>query len=155
MRTGTPTSGQTIFRGLVFPLAVLGLSGCGLSGPKLVPVQGKVTLTDGTPIAYGHVILHPDVSKGNTSKEICQGTIQDGSYTIMTGARKGAPVGAYKVSIEAAKDVNPDNPYFTEWLADEKYLDPNRSNLTMEVVEDPGPSRYDFKLNPHPPQQKK
>jgi hypothetical protein len=83
-----------------------------------------------------------------------QGTIRDGTYTIMTGARNGAPVGAYKVSIEAAKEVNPNNPYFTEWLADERYVDPNRSKLTVEVVENAEPGRYDFKLNPHPPQKK-
>jgi hypothetical protein len=155
MRSGNASIGRIVPLALVLGLATLAWSGCGPAGLKLVPVEGKVTLTDGTPIAYGHVILHPDTSKGNASKEICQGTIQAGSYTIQTGARKGAPLGAYKVSIEAAKEVNPSNPYFTEWLADEKYIDPNRSNLTMEVVEKPEPNRYDFKLNPHPPQKKK
>jgi len=127
--------------------------GCGEDGPKLVPVEGKVTLKDGTPIAYGHVILHPDTAKGNTSKEMCQGTIQSGVYTIHTGARAGAPVGAYLVSIEAAKDVDPNNPYFTEWLADEKYINPNTSKLTLDVVERPEPGRYNFQLDPHPPQK--
>jgi hypothetical protein len=155
MPRGTTKNGRAPLWRLVGILTVLGLSSCGPSSPKLVPVQGTVTLTDRTPIAYGHVILHPDPGKGNTSKEICQGTIQDGSYSIMTGARKGAPVGAYKVGIEAAKEVNPNNPYFTEWLADEKYVDPNRSGLTMEVVENPDPGRYDFKLNPHAPQKNK
>jgi hypothetical protein len=148
------TTRRAVTAGLVFSLAAIGLSGCGKSGPKLVPVAGTVTLVDGTRIAYGHVILHPDTSRGNTSQEVSQGTIRDGSYTIMTGARPGAPVGAYKVSIEAAKEVNPNNPYFTEWLADERYVDPNRSNLTMDVVENPEPGRYDFKLKPHPPQKK-
>jgi hypothetical protein len=120
----------------------------------LFPVQGKVTLTDGTPVAYGHVILHPDKGKGNTSQEVCQGTIQNGSYTISTGARAGAPPGAYTVSIEAAKEVDANNPYFTEWLADEKYIDPTRSNLSLEVVQKPEPAKYDFKLDPHPQQQK-
>lgn len=133
----------------------LSLSGCGSSGPKLSPVEGKVTLMDGTAISYGHVILHADTSKGNTTKEVSQGTIKDGKYTIMTGARKGAPLGAYKVSIEAAKEVDEKNPYFTEWLADEKYVDPTRSGLTMEVVEKPDAGRYDFKLSPHPQAKKK
>jgi hypothetical protein len=155
MRSAKAMTRRTITVGLVFSLAALGFSGCGPSGPKLVPVQGTVTLTDGTPVAYGHIILHPDASRGNASKEVCQGTIQDGSYTVLTGARKGAPVGAYRVSIEAAKEVDPNNPYFTEWLADERYVDPDRSNLTLEVVENPEPGRYDFKLNPHPPQKKK
>lgn len=133
-------------------LAAIGLAGCGESGPKLAPVEGKVTLTDGTPVVYGHVILHPDLSRGNTSLEMSQGTIREGVYTIMTGARDGAPTGKYKVSIEAAKEVDPNNPYFTEWLADEKYVNPDRSGLTMEVVDEAEPGRYDFKLNPHPPQ---
>lgn len=155
MRSGNARTGRAITWSLVVSLAALGLSGCGTSGPKLFPVQGKVTLTTGTPVGYGHVILLPDAGRGNTSKEGSQGTIRDGSYTIMTGARQGAPLGAYRVSIEAAKETNPDNPYFTEWLADEKYVDPSRSNLTLEVVNNPEPGRYDFKLNPHPPKQKK
>ncbi len=140
--------------GLMVCLAAAGLGGCGPSGPKLYPVQGQVTLTDGKPIAYGHVILHPDAGKGNTSQEVCQGTIRDGSYVIMTGARQGAPAGAYKVTIEAAKEVNENNPYFTDWLADEKYVDKNRSGLTLDVVPGPEPGRYDFKLDPHRPQKK-
>ena len=134
-------------------LAVIGLVGCGPSGPKIFPVQGRVTLTDGTPILFGHVILQPDKAQGNQSMEVCQGTIQNGSYTIMTGARPGAPLGAYTVAIEAAKEVDANNPYFTEWLADEKYIDPTRSKLTLVVVEKPEPGRYDFKLDPHPPQK--
>jgi len=154
MANGKAVCGWAVSWGLVLSLAMVGPGGCGPTGPKLVPVSGKVTSTDGTPIAYGHVILHPDVSKGNNSKEVCQGTIRDGNYSIMTGPRNGAPPGMYRVSIEAAKEVNPNNPYFTEWLADEKYIDPNRSNLTMEVGDKPQPHSYDFKLNPHQPQKK-
>lgn len=152
MRSRNVTRAPTVAWPVVFSLAVIGLAGCGESGPKLAPVQGQVTLINGTPIEYGHVILRPDLSQGNTSLEISQGTIQKGSYTIRTGAREGAPTGKYKVSIEAAKEVDPNNPYFTEWLADEKYVNPDRSGLTMEVVDEAEPGRYDFKLNPHPPQ---
>jgi len=151
MDRGIVKSGCLIALGLC--LTAISLVGCGPTGPQVFPVQGKVTLTDGTPIAYGHVILNPDKAKGNLSLEVCQGTIQNGSYIIMTGARPGAPLGAYTVAIEAAKDVDPKNPYFTEWLADEKYIDPTRSKLTLEVVKNPEPGRYDFKLDPHPPQK--
>ncbi len=154
MYRGIARGGRNVLFGFVLGLAALGMSSCGPSGPKLVPVQGKVNLTDGTLITYGHVVLYPDTSKGNNSKDISQGTIRDGSYSIQTGAKQGAPLGAYKVGIEAAKEVDPNNPYFTEWLADEKYVDPNRSGLTMEVVENPEPNRYDFKLTPHAPQKK-
>src|SRR5205823_13477744 len=72
--------GRPTLFGLACFMAAIGLSSCGPSGPKVVPVQGKVTLTDGTPISYGHVIIHADESKGNTSKEVSQGTITDGTY---------------------------------------------------------------------------
>jgi hypothetical protein len=136
-------------------LAAAGLAGCGPGLTKLVPVEGRATLKDGTPIKHGYVVLYPDAGKGNQSREQCHGQIENGTFKIMTGAREGAPPGWYKVGIEAAKDVDPNNPYFTEWLADEKYVDPARSGLTMEVVENPDPNRYEFKLDPHPPQKKK
>lgn len=136
----------------IFLLPAIGLAGCGEKGPHLAPVQGKVSLNDGTPVVYGHVILHPDLSRGNTSLEMSQGTIREGTYTIMTGAREGAPPGKYKVSIEAAKEVDPNNPYFTEWLADEKYVNPDKSGLTLDVVDEATAGQYDFKLNPHAPQ---
>jgi hypothetical protein len=144
--------GGIALRRVVCFLALAGLAGCGEKGPHLAPVVGKVSLVNGTPVVYGHVILHPDLSRGNNSLEMSQGTIRDGVYTIMTGAREGAPPGKYKVSIEAAKEVDPNNPYFTEWLADEKYVNPDRSGLTLDVVEEAAPGTYDFKLNPHPPQ---
>jgi hypothetical protein len=147
-------AGRTLLVGWLsaaFLALVVGVSGCG-GGPKLHPVQGKVTLQDGTPVKYGHVILHADASKGNASKEVSQGTIRNGDYTIMTGGREGAPPGSYKVSIEAADEVDEKNPYFTKWFAHEKYVNPDTSKLTMEVVENPEPGRYDFKLDTHPPQ---
>jgi hypothetical protein len=139
--------------GVVFFLAAIVLGGCGPSGPKLAPVEGKVTLKDGTPVEFGYIILHPEVSKENPSLDVCQGTIQQGSYTILTDVRQGAQAGKYRVSIQAAKGIDPTNPYFTEWLADEKYVDPAKSKLTLEVVETPEPGRYDFQLDPHPKQK--
>jgi predicted small lipoprotein YifL len=134
--------------GLALALALA--AGCGDKGPKLYPVRGKVALKDGTAIKYGHVIFHPDASKGNTSKEVCQGTITDGEYVIKTGAKDGAPAGAYKVSIEAANIRDPANPYFTEWLADEKYVNLDTSGLKAEVTENADAGKYDFVLDPHP-----
>jgi hypothetical protein len=136
-------------RAALLVAAVLAAGGCGPDGPKLYPVAGKVTLKDGTPVKAGHVILHPDAGQGNTSKDVCQGTIQDGAYVIRTGAREGAPPGKYKVVVEAAADVDA-NSYITAWLADEKYLNTDTSQLNLEVIEKPEPGRYDFNLDPHP-----
>jgi len=141
------------FLAVAFALGVATLTGCGSKEVKLVTVSGKVTLTNGQTVSHGYVNLHPDESKGNKSKDLHQGQIKDGVFTIMTGAREGAPTGHYRVTIEAAKDVDPNNPYFTEWLADEKYVDLTRSGLTMEVVETPDPGRYDYKLDPPVPKK--
>lgn len=153
MRLGNALNRRALLLSMLFTTA-LGPSGCGPTGPALVPVEGKVTLTTGKPVTYGHVILHPDVARGNTSKEVCQGTIQDGGYLIMTGAKYGAPLGPYKVAIEAGK-ADPQNPYITEWIADEKYINPNQSGLQMEVVENAEAGRYDFRLEPHRARRKK
>jgi hypothetical protein len=50
--------------------------------------------------------------------------------------------------------VDPNNPYVTEWFADQKYVYPDTSKLTMEVAENPEPGRYDFQLDPAPRQKK-
>ena len=130
------------------------LAGCA-SGPKLVTVNGKVLLKDGTPVKNGTVTFHPDTSKGNQSKEVPIGAIRDGEYAIKTGVKDGAPLGAYRVSISAADDVNPDDPYKTVWYADEKYVNVDTSKLTADVTDNPEPGRYDFKLDPHPKAKKK
>lgn len=142
---------RSIAWGLAAALVPL-VVGCGPQGPKLYPVSGKVTLKDGTPVKYGHVILHADASQGNSTNEVAQGTIRNGEYTINTGMRPGAVAGAYKVSIEAADEVDEKNPYFTKWFAHEKYVNPETSGLKMVVAEAAEPGRYDFQLDPHPPQ---
>lgn len=131
-----------------FVFAALFATGCGPSGPKLYPVEGKVSLKDGTPVEFGFIILHPEVEQKENPLDVCQGTIKAGKYSILTDIREGAQAGRYRVSIQAGKDVDPANPYVTEWLADEKYIDPLQSKLTLEVVENPAAGQYDFQLDP-------
>jgi hypothetical protein len=155
MQSGKAWMRPSITVALMACLLALGVSSCGKSGPKLAPVEGKVTLTDGRPVAFGSITLYADARRGNNSKEVPIGMIENGIYSIQTGAKKGAPLGAYRVGIEAGKVGDAANPYFTEWFADEIYVNPERSNLTMEVVENPEPGRYDFKLRPHPSKKTK
>jgi hypothetical protein len=155
MQGGKAWMRPTVTLALMGCLLALAVSSCGKSGPKFAPVEGKVTLTDGKLVAFGYVVLYPDAGRGNTSMDRPTGGIVDGFYSVQTGAKKGAPLGVYKVGIEAGKVGDAANPYFTEWLADEIYVNPERSNLRMEVVENPEPGRYDFKLRPHPTQKKK
>jgi hypothetical protein len=146
-RTRAPSA-----RRIIVPLAcavfVVAATGCGKHGPKLVPVGGRVMV--GTkPVTNGYVILYPDKARGNTSLEEPRGEIDPrGNYNILTGARAGAAPGWYRVAVTAAAGYDPKNPYFTEWLIPQKYIDPKTSKLTIEVVESPGPGAYDFKLDP-------
>jgi hypothetical protein len=72
--------------------------GCGKS-ETLYPVSGKVTL--GTaPMTGGIVTYIPDESKGNKSKHSPTGKIgSDGTYTLTTEGKPGAPAGHYKVTV--------------------------------------------------------
>jgi hypothetical protein len=124
------------------------VAGCGGGGPKLIPVEGKVTLGD-KPLTSGYVVLKPDASRGNTSMEVPTGTIDaQGNYTISTGAKTGAAPGWYKVAVTAAADLDPNNPYFTKWLVPERYIEAETSKLAIEVVEKPAAGAYDFTLDP-------
>ena len=44
------SSVATVWRSCMVAAFAAGLAGCGDSGPRHVPVQGKVTLTDGSPV---------------------------------------------------------------------------------------------------------
>jgi hypothetical protein len=126
----------------------LGLSGCGTKGPRLARVEGKMTA--GTELLRtGTVIFYPNAKRGNLSAEEPRGQIDpEGNYKIFTGAKEGVAPGWYKVAVTAAEQVDPNNPYFTKWLIPEKYIDPRTSGLEVEVVENPAPGAYDFKLDP-------
>jgi hypothetical protein len=129
------------------------LAGCGPQKARLVPVEGKVTV-GGKPLATdanttGWVILYPDKAKGNQSLEEPRGPIDsEGRYTISTGTRPGASPGWYKVSVDAAKVIDPKNPYHSAsgFLIPERYIDKEKSKLALEVVEDAPTGKYDLAL---------
>jgi hypothetical protein len=124
------------------------LAGCAKAGEKLLPVEGKVMLGD-KPLPSGWVTLHPDADKGNKSQEEPRGEITaDGTFKVYTGRREGAAPGPYKVAVSAADQVDLNNPYFTKWLAPEVYADWRTSKLVLDVVANPAPGAYDFKLDP-------
>jgi hypothetical protein len=125
------------------------LSGCNRdAGPSLTPVTGTVTV-DGEPFPQASVSFRPDKEKGNNfGGYIPAGYTDDsGKYELMTTARKGAPVGWYKVVItpptappggEMPKvEIPPFNP---------KYADPEKTDLSIEVVEGAPPGAYDLEL---------
>jgi hypothetical protein len=86
---------------LLSALVVVGLAGCGernpLSGLKIYPVKGKVTLPDGKALASGKVVFVATKSSITSSANL----ESDGSFTFKGGANgDGLPEGEYKVRLE-------------------------------------------------------
>jgi len=124
-------------------------AGCSKPAVKLVPVVGKITV-DGTELTTGSLSLRPDKAKGNTSLFEPAGYIDaEGQYKLYTRLRsddvkEGAPPGWYKVAIISAEPgVYPARKLFLH----QKYGDPATSQLSIEVVEDAPPGKYDFRLS--------
>jgi hypothetical protein len=124
--------------------ALLIVAGCG--GLKLYPVAGTATL-DGKPLAQCTVSFNADASKGNKHVISCYGRLDEqGRFQLKTSAVKGshggtgAPLGWYKVTLITGLPGDPEikvNPIF---------LDPYKSPVAVEVVENPEPGRYDVKF---------
>jgi hypothetical protein len=75
-------------------LTLIVAGGCG--GQGLVPVSGKITHKDGTPVTSGMVIFEPEAHKNSARGEIkADGTFQLGTNTNNDGALEGD----YKVLI--------------------------------------------------------
>lgn len=121
-------------------LSILTLGGCGES-ETLYPVSGKV-FCNVDPLTGGTVSFTPDATKGNTTKLVPGGKIgADGTYTLISGGRPGAPLGWYKVSI--VTNAPGETPSTVK--VPPRFADPNRSDLTVEVVANPEPDRYNFR----------
>jgi hypothetical protein len=112
-------------------------------------------LLDGKPMADGLVVFTPDVAKGNTSKFVPSGGIEDGEYTLATEGKPGAPPGWYKVTV---------SPGMPEMTADMKappkmlVLNPRYGSVantpfSVEVVS--GGTQYDLKLDRYDPPPEK
>lgn len=128
---------------LVGSFLVIG-AGCGKSEP-LYPVSGKVMLGK-EPLTGGQITFFPDAAKGNKSKHSPTGKIgSDGTYTLTTDGKAGAPAGHYKVTVtgqtpgmsamtpgEVGKPM-PLNPA-TGPKIDPKYQNEAQTPLTKEVV---------------------
>jgi hypothetical protein len=74
--------------------AVVLFAGCSSSGA--VPVSGKVTLKDGTPVTAGTIEFATEDLKMSASGDIGE----DGTYTLsFAGEGDGCPPGTYKVTV--------------------------------------------------------
>jgi hypothetical protein len=134
-------------------------AGCGKPALKLAPVSGKILVGD-KPLTFGSVQFRADISRGNRSMEVPVASVQpDGSFELLTGTRKGAPLGWWKVLVIADNfqvfdpPPSPNWPLFPDgWeppkpLVHQRYLTVPTTDLTVEVVEHPGAGAYVLKLN--------
>jgi hypothetical protein len=119
----------------------------GCSGSKklnLAPVSGTVKV-GGAPLTSGQITFVP------ASKEqegtLAAGTIgADGTYTISSGGKSGAPLGNYKITITPSMvptgDGKPPTVPFNT-----KYQSVATTPLAKEVIANPEAGRYDFNLD--------
>jgi hypothetical protein len=134
---------------LVSPCLVVGCGG--KKTPPLTPVSGKVTV-DGQPLTSGQVTFVPDVARPTEDRQdnvqtagLSTGKIgSDGSYTIITNGKSGAPLGKYKVTVTPSMVPAPDAKGLPPTSFDRKKY--SEEGLKIEVVANPEPGRYDLKL---------
>ena len=138
--------------GMFFALCmgVVVLGGCNPPPAPCFPVSGKV-IWQKKGLPSGAVNFTPDASKGNNLKEGPMGVIgADGTYTLSTNGRSGAPLGWYKVTISTI--VPPGESVTTGQAMPKpvnipgKYSKPDSSGISIEVTENPKPGQYDIEL---------
>jgi hypothetical protein len=137
-------------------LGLLVLLGCSNSSrpwmDKLVPVQGKITRADGKPLAGGRVTFMLIDEESSTPKKAATsapapipiGSIgEDGSYTLFTEGKPGAPPGKYRVMLTPP----PDKKVALEVRATvpQQYFG-KKSPLEVEITENKPAGGYDLKL---------
>jgi hypothetical protein len=125
----------------------LGALGCGGSQESFTPVTGKVAYK-GKPLETGSVVFSADTSRGNTTAHEPRGAIDStGNYTLSTAGKPGAPPGWYRVGVIATKAASGKNPYAVPTsLIPKQYSDPQKSGLSIEVVDKPAAGAYDLEL---------
>jgi hypothetical protein len=127
----------------VVALVVLAPTGCDSEG-SLQKVTGKVTV-DGNPLALGSVRFVPDKDKGNKATTEPAGEVKsDGTYTLFTNGKSGAPAGWYKVTVTAVEAPESSNPFGGKVLVAPKYNAPETSGISIEVKSSPPAGAYDI-----------
>ncbi|HEX3147593.1 MAG TPA: hypothetical protein VHR66_05880 [Gemmataceae bacterium] len=122
-------------------------TGCGRTGGKLHPVSGRV-LVDGAPLTTGGVRFQPDQSRGNTSTAEPVGQIRpDGSYSLSTNGRPGAPAGWYKVSVNGSGPIDSAKPFANQSPLARRFSNPETAGLAVEVLPSAASGAYDLNLS--------
>lgn len=138
-------------RFLAVVLCVVGLiplGGC--RAKNRVSVKGTVTL-DGKPLESGILLFSPDASKGNTARVTCTCAIKDGSYELRSSgvtrseSSSRVPPGWYKVTVTTNEPGK--SKAQAKIQINDRYKNPEKSPLSIEVVANPEPGQYDIKLD--------
>jgi hypothetical protein len=135
----------------VLGVAIAATAGCKTPPTPCFPVSGKVVYQK-KPLTTGTVTFTPDMSKGNQSKENAVGMVkEDGTYSLTTNGRDGAPLGWYKVTVNvmappAAEVPPPGTPLPKAPKFDKKYEKTETSGLSIEVKENAPQGAYDIDL---------
>ena len=125
---------------IVVGILTLALCGCNSDGlGTLYPVSGKVTLDD-KPLEDAQISFMADTEKGNKAPASPFGKCKDGSYSLTTKDKSGAPAGWYKVVITTKYPGGPEKPVEIP----DKYTDAGKTDLSVEVKS--GGGDYDLKL---------
>jgi hypothetical protein len=142
MATDLVRCGRVVLLASLLIVASLPLAGC--ERPmKRVTVSGNVTL-DGKPLQGGILSFHPDASKGNNARVSCTGPVSNGRYNLIsasvarTDTGTGAPLGWFKVTL--INDMSGSGAIKVH----ERFLQPQTTTVSIEIVEDPQPGAYDI-----------
>lgn len=85
----------------VVALVALGLMSVGCDqGPKLVPIEGRVTL-DGQPVTYGDIRVIP-----SSGRPAFGSLDEQGRFKLFTDEHEGCAVGTHIVTLNSAKSIS-------------------------------------------------
>jgi hypothetical protein len=146
MRTYRRVGARAAWRAAALAGAALALAGCGDDSgiPPCVPVSGLVTL-DGKPLTDGTVIFLGATEKGGpTGYEPVALIDAQGTYSLVTRHKPGAPPGKYKVVVYW--DVPGAGWQKPQSRLPARYSDHAHTPLAVEVVKDPAPGAYDLAM---------
>lgn len=119
-------------------LSVMGLIGCGPTGPQggprveTIPVTGKV-IVDGAPAAYLRVLAVPNDAAGALPMDSACITTTEGMFSLSTyESGDGVPVGSYKL-IFSWGQINLMNGQYSGDKFKGKYSDASKSEYSLTI----------------------
>jgi hypothetical protein len=143
-------TGRCVIRRVSFLILTISFCACGSRAElALHPVRGRITL-DGEPLPRGTVSLRSDGEAAGWQQPT--GTIgENGEFVIYTQGQKGSPPGKYRAVVFATEEVQSEggHPGLPRSLIPERYTDPRRTPLRIDVTANPQSDQYRLELTRH------